>query len=197
MFNTTVRGSELNIQVDDYAGAVPERPDADAAADAAAVRWLDDDQLPDWASLVALVMTLPAALDAQLKRDSGLNSFEYHVLASLSQAPKGALPMSELATMAQGSRSRLSHAVSRLEAAGWVERHECSEAGRRTAAHLTPAGRRALEEAAPGHVREARRLVVDVLSREQLVALGEAARAIVRATDPALSARLENETLRR
>jgi DNA-binding MarR family transcriptional regulator len=193
MFNPTVRGSELNVQVHHYAGAVPERPDADAAE----VRWLDDDQLPDWASLVALVMTLPAALDAQLKRDSGLNNFEYHVLASLSQAPTGALPMSELATMAQGSRSRLSHAVSRLEAAGWVERHGCSEAGRRTAAHLTPAGQRALEEAAPGHVREARRLVVDVLSREQLVALGEAARAIVRATDPALSARLENETLRR
>ncbi len=182
---------ELNVQVAYYAGHVPERSASDD------VPWLDDDQLPDWASLVALVMTLPAALDTQLKRDSGLNSFEYHVLASLSEAPMGALPMSELATMAQGSRSRLSHAVSRLEGAGWVERQECTEAGRRTAAHLTAAGRRKLEEAAPGHVREARRLVVDVLSAEELVALGVAARAVVRATDPAMSERLEGRLAQR
>ena len=44
--------------------------------------WLDEDQLRDWKSLVALVMTLPAELDAQLKRDTGLNMFEYHVLAA-------------------------------------------------------------------------------------------------------------------
>ena len=151
------------------------------------VPWLDEDQLPEWMALVALTTTLPGALDAQLKRDSGLNSFEYHVLVRLADAPMRALPMSELADLALGSRSRLSHAVSRLESAGWVVRRECTEAGLRTAAHLTDAGQRKLEEAAPGHVREARRLVVDVLTDEQLAALGEAARAIVAAVDPALA----------
>jgi DNA-binding MarR family transcriptional regulator len=145
--------------------------------------WLDDDQLRDWRSIVGLVMTLPAALDAQLKRDTGLNNFEYHVLAALSEAEHGALPMSDLAGMSQGSPSRLSHAVSRLEGAGWVERRACVEAGRRTAAHLTPAGRRKIEEAAPTHVREVRRLVVDVLSPEQLAGLGTAARAVIEAID--------------
>ncbi|WP_036506491.1 MarR family winged helix-turn-helix transcriptional regulator [Nocardioides sp. URHA0020] len=159
--------------------------------------WLDEDQLPEWRALVGLVMTLPAALDAQLKRDSGLNSFEYHVLAQLSEAPSCAVPMSELATLAQGSRSRLSHAVSRLEAAGWVERRECTAAGVRTAAHLTAAGQRKLEEAAPGHVREARRLVVDVLTPEQLSVLGEAARAIVAAADPGLACRMATEPAER
>jgi DNA-binding MarR family transcriptional regulator len=191
MFNTDGTWIELNVQVADYAGPVPERTTPDD------VRWLDDDQLPDWASLVGLIMTLPAALDAQLKRDSGLNTFEYHVLASLAEAPNDALPMSELASLAQGSRSRLSHAVSRLEGAGWVERRECAEAGRRTAAHLTAAGRRKLEAAAPGHVREARRLVVDILSPDELVALGAAARAIVRATDPEMSERLQERISRR
>lgn len=145
--------------------------------------WLDDDQLTDWKSLVGLVMTLPAALDAQLKRDTGLNMFEYHVLAALSEAPHGALPMSDLSVLAQGSPSRLSHAVSRLEGAGWVERRACVEAGRRTAAHLTPAGRAKIEEAAPSHVREARRLVVDRLSADQLTHLGQAARTVVEAID--------------
>jgi len=146
-------------------------------------RWLDDDQLRDWRSVVGLVMALPAALDAQLKRDTGLNMFEYHVLAALSEAPHGALPMSDLAGMSQGSPSRLSHAVSRLESSGWVERRACVEAGRRTAAHLTPAGRAKLEEAAPSHVREVRRLVVDKLGSEQLAGLGEAARTVIDAID--------------
>ena len=152
--------------------------------------WLDEAQLRDWMSVVGLVMTLPAALDAQLKRDTGLNNFEYHVLAALSGAPRGALPMSDLAGISQGSPSRLSHAVSRLEDAGWVERRACTEAGRRTAAHLTPAGRRKIEEAAPSHVREVRRLVVDVLTPEQLAALGEAARAVLGAIDPDMRDRL-------
>lgn len=39
-----------------------------------------------------------------------------------------------------------------------------------------------LEEISPSHVREARRLVVDVLTPEQLATLGEAARAITTAT---------------
>lgn len=145
--------------------------------------WLDEDQLRDWKSVVGLVMALPAALDAQLKRDTGLNMFEYHVLAALSEAPHGALPMSDLAGMSQGSPSRLSHAVSRLENAGWVERRACVEAGRRTAAHLTPAGRQKLEEAAPTHVQEVRRIVVDQLDPEQLAGLGAAARTVVAAID--------------
>ncbi len=148
--------------------------------------WLDDDQLRAWRSLVGLVMTLPGALDAQLKRDTGLNMFEYHVLAALSESEHGALPMSDLAGMSQGSPSRLSHAVSRLEGAGWVERRACSEAGRRTAAHLTPAGREKIMEAAPTHVREVRRLVVDVLDPAQLTALGDAARVVLGMVDPAM-----------
>ena len=79
------------------------------------VAWLSEDQLDDWKSLVRLLMTLPPALDAQLKRDAGLNVYEYHVLAALSTAPERSLLMSELAALAHASASRLSHAVSRLE----------------------------------------------------------------------------------
>jgi DNA-binding MarR family transcriptional regulator len=155
--------------------------------------WLTPEQLRDWRSVVALLMMLSPALDAQLKRDSGLNNFEYHILASLSDAPTHALPMSDLAAIAQGSMSRLSHAVSRLEQAGWVERHACRDAGRRTAARLTPTGLRKIEEAAPGHVREVRRLVVDQLTPDQLQALGVAARAIVAGMDSPLAARLRSD----
>ena len=162
----------MNVQAERY-----DRPvSADTSRDV--VPWLDDDEQQDWAALVRLVMTLPAALDAQLKRDAGVNSFEYHLLARLSMTPGRALVLSELAEQAQGSLSRLSHAITRLERAGWVERRACNDRGRRIEARLTDAGMAKLEAIAPGHVREARRLVVDVLTREQLAALGEAARVI-------------------
>ncbi len=154
--------------------------------------WLSPEQLRDWRAVVGLLMMLQPTLDAQLKRDAGLNNFEYHILASLSDAPAHALPMSDLAAMAQGSVSRLSHAVSRLEQAGWVERHACRDAGRRTAARLTPAGLRKIEEAAPGHVREVRRLVVDRLTPQQLEALGAAARTVVAGLNPQLTERLDS-----
>lgn len=118
------------------------------------------------------------------------------MLVILAEAPRHGVPMTDLAVMTQGSPSRLSHAVARLEAAGWVVRRACTEAGRRTAAELTPAGLTKLEESAPGHVREVRRLVIDVLDPQQLTALGEASRAIIRGIDPVLSEAIEERARR-
>jgi DNA-binding MarR family transcriptional regulator len=143
---------------------------------------------------MALLMTVPTSLDAQLKQDAGLNLFEYHILVELSGAPERSRVLSELAAQTRGSLSRLSHAVSRLEAAGWVERRSCGGAGRRTEAILTAAGWRKLQQASPGHVREARRLVIDALTAEQLKDLGAAARCIVAVANPEIGATLtENE----
>jgi DNA-binding MarR family transcriptional regulator len=158
-----------------------DTPRQAAAADQG-VRWLSAEQLHEWQSLVTLLMTLPAAMDGQLRRDAGVNLFEYHVLAALSDAPDRTLVLSDLAGLAQGSLSRLSHAVTRLERAGWVVRRSCGNGGsRRTEALLTDAGWAKLEEIAPGHVGQARRLVVDALSPQQLTALGDAARTITAA----------------
>lgn len=154
-----------------------KRPSADPDA-----LWLSPEQMRDWLALVDLFATLPPAIDAQLKRDAGVNSFEYQVLAILSDAPHRIVGLSELADLAQGSLSRLSHAITRLERSGWVERRSCDDSGgRRTNAWLTDAGFAKLEAVAPGHVREARRLVVDVLTPEQFKAFGDAARAIAAA----------------
>ncbi|RMI06944.1 MarR family winged helix-turn-helix transcriptional regulator [Cellulomonas triticagri] len=146
--------------------------------------WLAAEQVEDWKAVAGLMMTLPAVLDAQLKRDSGMNLFEYHLLVALAGRPGGEIPMSDLARMIQSSPSRLSHAVARMERAGWVARGDCAAAGKRTGARLTPAGRDQLRRAAPGHVREVRRLVVDNLGPERLRALGDAARSVVALADP-------------
>lgn len=150
--------------------------------------WLSETQLASWQSLMLLVMTLPAALDAQLKRDTGLNTFDYHVLAALADSPDRAMGMGELASMSQGSPSRLSHAVARLEREGWIERR--GGEARCVNARLTSAGQQKLVDSAPSHVAEVRRLVVDVLTPEQLGALGEAARLVAEQADPAMTAAL-------
>jgi hypothetical protein len=67
-------------------------------------------------------MRLLPALDAQLRRDSSINHFEYQVLAALSEAPELTLRMSDLAVLSEGSLSRLSQVVARLEEKNWVRR---------------------------------------------------------------------------
>jgi DNA-binding MarR family transcriptional regulator len=155
------------------------------ARDGEDVEWLTPEEQRHWRALIGLLMTLPPALDAQLKEDSGLNVFEYHVLAALSEEAARTLPMGRLARMSRGSVSRVSHAVSRLERAGWVRR--VAGPGRRIDAELTPAGLAKVRSAAPGHVREVRRLVIDALTPEQLENLAVAARLVTATADPELA----------
>lgn len=131
-------------------------------------RWLNTEELEAWVQLAMLMTHLPAGLDAQLTRDSGLTHFEYEVLSVLSDSPERSLRMSALATLAGGSQSRLSHVVGRLEKRGWVVRAPSTEDRRVTHAHLTDDGYAKVAAAAPGYVENVRRLVIDRLSPEQL-----------------------------
>ena len=82
-------------------------------------RWLDPTQMAAWVRLIQVMAWLPPKLDEALK-PHGLNTFEYGILVSLSDAPDGQVPVSTLAARARGSQSRVSHAVTRLQAKGWV-----------------------------------------------------------------------------
>jgi len=136
------------------------------------MNWLTDEEQAAWRSVVALLIRLPAALEAELQRDAGISQFEYLVLSGLSEAPDRTLRMSDLAAMASGSLSRLSHVVSRLEARGWVRREACPGDGRFINAVLTDEGWAKVVATAPGHVAAVRALLVDVLTPEQLRELG-------------------------
>lgn len=151
------------------------------------VRWLAPDELAAWMSLAALMFKLPGALDYQLQRDSGLTHFEYLVMAGLSESADRSRRMSELAGFANGSLSRLSHVVKRLEKRGFVVRRPDVEDGRITVAELTDAGWEQVVAAAPGHVAAVREYVIDALTPEQLAQLKEIGDAIHRKVDPARS----------
>lgn len=157
-----------------------KRPRSAAAAPATPeVKWLTPRQLDDWLDLAAVMILLPSALESQLHTDAGLAQFEYFVLAHLSESPNRESRMSDLAFMAKGSLSRLSHVVSRLEQRGYVTRRPSPDDGRITIAALTDEGMAKLKEAAPGHVARVRDLVVDALTKEQYEALGDACRVIL------------------
>jgi DNA-binding MarR family transcriptional regulator len=146
-------------------------------------RWLNEENLEAWGAFVRMLIWLPAALDDQLQRDSGLSHFEYGILAALSDADAATLRMSELAIYANGSLSRLSRAVARLEGRGWVSRKPDPADGRYTLATLTDNGRAVLVEAAPGHVEAVNRLVFDALTTVQARQLGIIAGRILNAID--------------
>jgi DNA-binding MarR family transcriptional regulator len=71
----------------------------------------------------------------------------------------------------QWERSRVSHHVTRMESRRLVQRVECAEDGRGAFVVITPQGRAAIEQAAPGHVNTIRRLVFDALNPEEIDAL--------------------------
>lgn len=126
-------------------------------------RWLDANEADTWVNLLVIIELLPSELDAQLKRDFQVTRFEYNVLSMLSEAPDDTAPMSSLAFLTNGSQSRLSHAVSKLEIRGWVRRVPSDTDKRSLLATLTPAGRALVEAAAPRHVEEARRAFFDAI----------------------------------
>jgi DNA-binding MarR family transcriptional regulator len=143
------------------------------------VQWLTDEEQRAWRRLGAVTMLLPAALESQLQRDAGITHFGYWVLAMLSESPGRSRRMSELAALAHGSQSRLSHLVSKLEERGWVRRERVDDDGRGYVAVLTDEGYDMVVATAPSHVAEVRRLVFDVLTPEQVMALDEICAAMV------------------
>ncbi|MEV4662005.1 MarR family transcriptional regulator [Micromonospora echinofusca] len=131
-------------------------------------RWLDPDEQRTWRTYLTASRALMEALDRELQRDAGMPHAYYEILVRLSEAPQRRLRMSELAQASGSSRSRLSHAVARLEAEGWVRREECPTDRRGQIAVLTDEGFATLAAAAPGHVEGVRRHLFDALTPTQV-----------------------------
>lgn len=147
-------------------------------------RWLSMDESLAWVALAGVLFELPGALDAQLQQDAGISHFEYQVLAMLSMESDRTLRMSELAALANGSLTRLSRVVDRLDNRGWVCRHTDPTDGRYTLAVLTEAGWEKVVQTAPGHVAEVRRLIFDQLTKAQARQLRDIGSRILRAIGP-------------
>lgn len=142
-------------------------------------RWLDDEEQQTWRSFLTATRLFFHAVERQLQQDAGLPHAYYEILVRLSEAPNHTLRMGELARSAVSSRSRLSHAVTRLEEAGLVRRRSCPGDRRGQLAELTEKGMKRLREAAPGHVETVRSLLFDPLDADQVRALRAICDAII------------------
>src|SRR6476646_8943460 len=161
------------------ASSTSETGGGDGAA-AATPRWLDTGEQRTWRAFMLTHQLLFEQFERDLQRDAGLPVAYYEIMVRLSEAPDHQLRMSELADRSQSSRSRLSHAVARLEASGWVRRESCPTDRRGSIAVLTDEGYAALEAAAPSHVESVRSHLFDPLSPEQLDALRDISETILR-----------------
>ncbi|MDT0262900.1 MarR family winged helix-turn-helix transcriptional regulator [Jatrophihabitans lederbergiae] len=145
-------------------------------------RWLSDQEQQSWRAFIDGCRALFDVLDRQLQAESNLPHAYFEILIPLSEEPGRALRMSELAERARSSRSRLSHAVARLEERGWVRRTDCPTDKRGQLAELTDEGFAVVQAAAPGHVEAVRTYLIDQLSPEQIRVLGEVGDIMLRTT---------------
>ena len=141
-------------------------------------RWLTAEEQQTWRSFLDATQLLFSSVEGQLQRESGIPHGYYEILVRLSEAPDRSLRMSQLAEASVSSKSRLSHAVARLEERGWVERLDCPTDRRGQVARLTDEGFAALENAAPSHVEQVRRALFDVLTPDQVAQLSAISTAI-------------------
>ncbi len=136
-------------------------------------QWLSPDEARAWRALRTFGTPLAAALNRQLMTDSALSSADYEVLVVLSESADGVLRAGELGRATGWEKSRLSHHIKRMEARRLVERQDCVTDGRGLLVAITDHGRKAITDAAPGHVQAVRDYIIDVLTPAQLEMLAE------------------------
>ncbi|GAA0916217.1 MarR family winged helix-turn-helix transcriptional regulator [Streptomyces thermoalcalitolerans] len=147
-------------------------------------RWLTVEEQRVWRSYLHATTLLEDHLDRQLQRDAGMPHLYYSLLVRLAEAPDRRLRMTELAMDAKITRSRLSHAIARLETNGWVRRENCPSDKRGQFAVLTDQGMDVLRRTAPGHVAAVRQALFDRLSPEQQKSLGEIMQIVAEGLQP-------------
>jgi DNA-binding MarR family transcriptional regulator len=143
-------------------------------------RWLDADERRTWIGFLYAQILLFEQIEQDLQRDAGMPLAYYQILVTLSEHLGRAMRMSDLARSLFFSRSRLSHAVDRLERNGWVRRDSCPEDRRGAVAVLTDEGFAVLEAAAPQHVESVRTHLFDQLSPDQARELRVVSEVLIR-----------------
>ena len=136
------------------------------------VHWLDAGQQRTWRAFLMGTTLLMDRLDDDLRRAFNISLVEYEILVRLSESEGGQLRMAQLADALAHSRSRVTHTVARMEAAGLVQRSTSPEDGRGILATMTPKGHDLLVRVAPVHVTGVRDHLVDLVSPEDLAAVG-------------------------
>jgi DNA-binding MarR family transcriptional regulator len=147
-------------------------------------RWLTAEQQRAWQFYRLATRQLEAHLARDLARNGGLSMQDYDVLSALTDSTDHRRCAKDLATHLLWSASRLSHHLDRMQRRNLIHREGCP-AGPGTDIVLTPAGRAAIEAAAPSHVAAVRDAFIDRISSEDLATLTRISGSILDAVDNA------------
>lgn len=142
-------------------------------------RWLSPEERATWLVFVLATGEVLDAMDRQLHAEAGITRSHFSILQVVSMAPGRSARMSDVAAALRFSPSRLSHAVTRLERDGWVQRRADPEDGRGQLVVLTAEGERRIHEVAPAHIAEVRTRVFDRLTSEQVAQLAAISEALL------------------
>ncbi len=152
-------------------------------------RWLSETEQRAWRGLLTMHGQLTSYLAREMAADSDLSMADFAVLVSLTDDLGGRVRAYALAESLGWEKSRLSHQLARMAARGLIERSDCSEDARGQVVCVTPAGRAAIEAAAPAHVENVRRVLIDVLTPAQIKALTGISETVLSALDRERQAR--------
>ena len=142
--------------------------------------WLDPREDRAWRSFMHAHHQLALRLRRHLLQDSELSEADYEMLAVLSEHPTERIPAQELCALLQWEKSRLSHQVRRMREQGLIDRGPNPADARSAMICLLPAGRRAIQDAAPDHVRNVRRHFIDLLTPAELDMLAALSERVLR-----------------
>jgi DNA-binding MarR family transcriptional regulator len=143
-------------------------------------QWLDPREDRAWRAFMHAHHQLSVRLNRLLTLDAQLTLPDYEILAVLSEHPGGRMAAQELCTLLRWEKSRLSHQVRRMQDQGLIVREPNPADGRSAMIVLLPAGRRAIEDAAPEHVRNVRRDFIDLFTPAELDTLAALNEQILR-----------------
>jgi DNA-binding MarR family transcriptional regulator len=140
---------------------------------------LTERQVAAWASYQRMRVRLSGRLNRELARTTGLSEADFEILVALTEAPDETVRTLALRCGLEWEKSRLSHQLRRMEARGLVAREDCAEDNRGTVIRVTDAGRKLAAEARRHYEQAIRRYITDVLTAEQLDALGTIAETVL------------------
>ncbi len=147
------------------------------------IPWLSPLEMRAWRGLQFMQMRLDAEVGGRLSADSPLSYQDYIVLIELTDQPDGQLRQFELVRDLGWEKSRLSHHVTRMASRGLVEKRKCPSDRRGAFVAITPAGKAAIESAAPGHLAAVRDTFVSQLDDHELAVFATVTERVLAALD--------------
>ncbi|GFG85036.1 MarR family winged helix-turn-helix transcriptional regulator [Mycolicibacter algericus] len=129
--------------------------------------WLNPRESRAWRAFIDANQQIEAHLGRRLL-EAGLSGADYSVLAALSALDGDRMSARQLSQTLGWEKSRLSHQVRRMQKDGLIGREPNPNDARSTMVCLLPAGRAAIEKAAPGHVQDVRRNFVDLFTPAEM-----------------------------